>query len=97
MTKGPNDFMNGNSGRLCSNNYLLRYSFYIYAKKKKKFTLKYLCHLEKETATHSCIPAWRNPVDRGAWWATVHVVAESQTRLKRLSMHAVMSLSFSYI
>ena len=26
-------------------------------------------------------------MDRGAWWATVHGVAKSQTRLKRLSMH----------
>ena len=26
-----------------------------------------------------------NPIDRGAWWATVHGVAKSQTRLKRLS------------
>ena len=25
--------------------------------------------------------------DRGAWWAAVHRVAKSQTRLKRLSMH----------
>ena len=23
-------------------------------------------------ATHSSILAWRIPVDRGAWWATVH-------------------------
>ena len=29
-----------------------------------------------------------NPMDRGAWRATVHGVAKSQTRLKRLSMHA---------
>ena len=29
-----------------------------------------------------------NPVDRGAWWATVHGVAKSQMRLKQLSMHA---------
>ena len=29
-----------------------------------------------------------NPVDRGAWWAVVHGVTQSQTRLKRLSMHA---------
>ena len=28
-----------------------------------------------------------NPMDRGAWWATVHRVAKSQTRLKRLGMH----------
>ena len=26
-----------------------------------------------------------NPMDGGAWWATVHGVAESQTQLKRLS------------
>ena len=26
-------------------------------------------------------------MDKGAWWATVHGVAESWTRLKRLSMH----------
>ena len=26
-----------------------------------------------------------NPMDRGAWQATVHAVAKSQTRLKRLS------------
>ena len=33
--------------------------------------------LEKEVATHSSIPAWKNPMDRGAWWATVHGVTES--------------------
>ena len=27
---------------------------------------------------HSCL---ENPMDRGAWWATVHRVANSQTRL----------------
>ena len=29
-----------------------------------------------------------NPMDRGDWWITVHGVAKSQTRLKRLSTHA---------
>ena len=29
-----------------------------------------------------------NPMDRGAWQATVHRVAKSQTQLKRLSRHA---------
>ena len=33
--------------------------------------------LEKEMATHSGILAWRIPMDRGAWWATVHGVANS--------------------
>ena len=31
---------------------------------------------------YSCL---ENPVDRGAWWAAVHRVAQSQTRLKQLS------------
>ena len=31
--------------------------------------------LEKEMATHS------NPLDRGAWWATVHGVTKSWTQL----------------
>ena len=33
--------------------------------------------LEKEMATHSGILAWRIPMDRGAWWAIVHRVANS--------------------
>ena len=37
--------------------------------------------LEKEMATHSSILAWRNPMDRRAWQATVHGVTKSQTRL----------------
>jgi len=32
-------------------------------------------------ATHSSIHAWRIPMDRRAWWATVHRVAKSQTQL----------------
>ena len=31
--------------------------------------------LEKEIAIHSSILAWKNPKNRGAWWATVHGVA----------------------
>ena len=33
--------------------------------------------LEEGMATHSCILAWRIPMDRGAWWAAVHAVAKS--------------------
>ena len=33
-----------------------------------------------------------NPMDRGAWWSTVHRVTQSQTQLKRLSRHACSSL-----
>jgi len=35
--------------------------------------------LEKGMATHSSILAWRIPIDRGAWRATVHGVAKSRT------------------
>ena len=35
-------------------------------------------------ATHFSILAWRIPMDKGAWWATVHEVAKSQTRLSDL-------------
>ena len=37
--------------------------------------------LEKGMATHSSILAQRNPMDRGAWWATVHGITKSWTRL----------------
>ena len=30
-------------------------------------------------ATHSIILAWENPIDTGAWWATVPGAAESDT------------------
>ena len=35
--------------------------------------------LEKEMATHSSILAWRIPMDRGTWWATVHGITKSWT------------------
>ena len=35
--------------------------------------------LEEGMATHSSILAWKVPMDRGAWWATVHGVIESDT------------------
>ena len=35
--------------------------------------------LEEGMATHSSILAWKIPRDRGAWRATVHGVAESDT------------------
>ena len=38
---------------------------------------------------YSCL---ENPMDRGAWRATVHRVTKSQTQLKRLSTHACMIL-----
>ena len=35
--------------------------------------------LEEGMATHSSILAWGIPMDRGAWWATAHVVVKSWT------------------
>ena len=37
--------------------------------------------LEDGMATHSSILAWRIPMDKGAWWGTVHGVTKSWTRL----------------
>ena len=37
--------------------------------------------LEEGVATLSSILAWRIPMERGAWWAIVHGVAKSRTRL----------------
>ena len=31
--------------------------------------------------THSSIRAWKNPTDRGAWWATVHGVTRVRHNL----------------
>ena len=50
------------------------------------FTFTFHFHaLEKEMANHSSVRVWRIPRDRGAWWAAVYGVAQSQTRLKQLS------------
>ena len=37
--------------------------------------------LEEGLATHSSILAWRIPMDRGGWWATVLGIAKSWARL----------------
>ena len=36
---------------------------------------------EKAMAPHSSPLAWKNPMDGGAWWAAVHGVGKSRTRL----------------
>ena len=42
----------------------------------------------EDSLQYSCL---ENPVDRGAWWATVHSVANSSIRLKQLSVYAHMN------
>ena len=37
--------------------------------------------LEEGMATQSSILAWRIPMDRGVWQATIHEVTKSQTQL----------------
>ena len=46
--------------------------------------------LKEVMKTHFSILAWRIPMDRGTWQATVHRVTKSRTRLKGLSMHVVL-------
>ena len=38
--------------------------------------------LDEGTATHFNILAWRIPMDREAWWVSVHEVTKSWTRLR---------------
>ena len=41
---------------------------------------------------YSCL---ENPRDRGAWWAAIYGVAQSRTRLKRLSSSIDKSIAFA--
>ena len=43
---------------------------------------------------YSCL---ENPVDRGAWWAAIYGVAQSRTRLKRLSTARFLLFGWSRI
>ena len=44
--------------------------------------------LEEGMATHSSILAWRIPWTED-WWAIVHRIVKSRTRLKQLSTHTL--------
>ena len=51
----------------------------------QKMQVQSLCQedsLEEEMATHSSYSCLDNPMDRGAWQATVHSIAKSQTQLR---------------
>ena len=41
--------------------------------------LQRVLFLEEGMATHTSNLAWRIPMDRGAWWATVRGVTKNQT------------------
>ena len=52
----------------------------------QKMQVQFLCwedFLEKEMATHSSSPG--NPMDRGAWGATVHMVAKKVDTTEQLN------------
>ena len=52
---------------------------------------------EEGIATHSSIFAWRIPMDRDAWQATVYGVAKSQTQLRDKAQHTKTSCHISSI
>ena len=41
-------------------------------------------------------PCLENPVDRESWWAIVHRIAKSQTRLGQLNTHAYLSIQYHF-
>ena len=47
---------------------------------------------EEGVAAHSSILPWRIPMDRGAWRARVHGIADSRAGLKRPCMHTHLGL-----
>ena len=54
--------------------------------------------LEEGKATHSSILAWRTPVDKGAWRATVHGVTKSiKCVVNTLFSVCGLSFYFTYI
>ena len=51
--------------------------------------------LKEGMATHSTILAWRIPMDRVAWWATVYGVAKSWTQMSDQE-HTVLAVSIHW-
>ena len=45
--------------------------------------------LEEGMATQPSIPAWRIPMERGAWWAAVHEVSESDSTEQQSTQHTL--------
>ena len=52
-------------------------------------------HLEEGKATHFSILTWRIPMDRGAWWATVHADLKSWTQLRDFTFTFTLGLTTS--
>ena len=49
--------------------------------------------LEKEILQYFCLG---NPMDRGAWWATIHGVAKSRTQLRAFPIRMLALISSLY-
>ena len=47
-------------------------------------------------ATHSSILAWKNPMNRGAWWATVHGVTKESDMTERLTDHITAPITTTW-
>ena len=56
------------------------------------FSLSYIGEGNGNPLQYSCL---ENPRDGGAWWAAVHRVAQSWTRLKRLSSSSSIHIYIS--
>ena len=52
--------------------------------------------LEKGMATHS-FSCLENPMDGGAWWATVHGVTKSQTQLSDFTITIFLNLVAAHL
>ena len=52
--------------------------------------------LQNGIATHSSILDWRIPMDRGAWWATIHGIAESDTTERLSTAHIYISHPYRF-
>ena len=53
--------------------------------------------LEEEMTIHFSILTREIPLDRGAWWATVHGVTKSRTRLSMPASSSLLALVFPVI
>ena len=51
--------------------------------------------LEEGMATHSSVLAWKIPMDRGAWWATIHGVTKSWTWRSNFYFHLLWRKDFA--
>ena len=51
--------------------------------------------LEEGMATHSSVLTWRIPMDRGAWWATVHGGHKGLDMTERLSSVFIIGQALS--